>query len=78
MPGGWLVLEFLKINYAHLVKPIAVYIVSSSVKAGGLEKGKGYHFVKEFIPKPIYLDKLTDIAQEADDYRPGLPNIHNI
>jgi len=71
MPGldGWRILEFLKLIYDRLSKPIAVYIISTSVDAVERRDAMGYHFVKEFIPKPIYKDKIMAIAEEVDNYR---------
>ena len=66
---GWRFLEFLKMIYDRLSKPIAVYIISTSVDAVERRDAMSYHFVKEFIPKPIYRDKLIAIAEEVDNYR---------
>jgi len=66
--NGWAVLESLKRIYDRLIKPIAVYIVSTSVDVFEIEQAMSYHFVKEFIPKPIYRDKIIAIAQEAVNY----------
>jgi len=70
MPGmnGWGVLESLKVIYDRLVKPIAVCIVSASIDAVEIKKAMSYHFVKEFIPKPLYSDKIIAIAKEASNY----------
>jgi CheY-like chemotaxis protein len=66
---GWRVLEFLEMIYDRLSKPIAVYIISTSVDAVEWRHAMSYPFVKEFIPKPIYRDKLIAIAEEVGNYR---------
>ena len=65
--GSWHILESLKMMYHRLVKPIAVYIISSTVNAAEIEKALNYSFVKEFIPKPIYRDRIVAIAKEVDN-----------
>jgi CheY-like chemotaxis protein len=64
--NGWSILESLKTNYARLPKPISVYIVSTSIDVNERREAMNYHFVKEFISKPLYRDKIISIAKEGE------------
>jgi CheY-like chemotaxis protein len=64
--NGWSVLESLKKNYEKLPKPISVYIISTSIDATERRDAMNYHFVKEFISKPLYRDKIISIAKEEE------------
>jgi CheY-like chemotaxis protein len=68
MPGmdGWSVLESLEKIYDSLIKPVSVYIISTSLNVADRKKALSYHFVKEFISKPLYRDKIISIAREAE------------
>jgi CheY-like chemotaxis protein len=68
---GWSVLESLEKNYARLPKPISVYIISTSIDITERRKAMNYHFVKEFISKPLYRDKIISIAKE-EEYFPRI------
>jgi CheY-like chemotaxis protein len=68
---GWSVLESLEKNYARLPKPISVYIISTSIDINERRKAMNYHFVKEFISKPLYRDKIISIAKE-EEYFPRI------
>jgi CheY-like chemotaxis protein len=61
---GWSVIESLEKVYDRLSKPISVYIISTSVNIADRTRALDYHFVKEFISKPLYRDKLISIARE--------------
>jgi len=63
---GWSVLESLDKNYDKLVKAISVYIISTSVSIADRQKSMSYHFVKEFISKPLYRDKIISIANASE------------
>jgi len=69
MPGCWNALEFLKVNYERLIKPFMVYVLSTSVDVNKIQRAMSYPFVKEFIPKPIYRDKILSIARELNSSR---------
>ena len=66
---GWNVLEFLDVIYYRLIKPISVYIISTSVNAAEIQRAMSYHFVKEYIPKPIYRNKIIAICKEENSYK---------
>lgn len=57
--NGW---EFLD-AYAtiNIAKPIAIYMLSSSVYENDIEKAKNYQSVKGFISKPISIDRLKEL-----------------
>jgi len=61
---GWGVLKSLEKNYTRLPKPISVYIISTSIDITERCRAMNYHFVKEFISKPLYRDKIISIAKE--------------
>jgi CheY-like chemotaxis protein len=63
---GWSVLNSLDRVYDKLSKPILVYIVSTSVNITDRNKALNYHFVREFISKPLYRDKMISIAKEEE------------
>jgi CheY-like chemotaxis protein len=63
---GWSVLECLENVYDRLVKPVSVYIISTSVNAADRSRAMNYNFVKEFISKPLYRDKIISIAREGE------------
>ena len=63
---GWDVLSNIEQVYNRLVKPVSVYIISTSVSAADRSRALDYHFVKEFISKPLYRDKIISIAREEE------------
>jgi len=63
---GWEVLSNLEQVYNRLPKPVSVYIISTSVSAADRSRALDYHFVKEFISKPLYRDKMISIAREEE------------
>lgn len=64
---GWSVLESLENIYDKLAKPISVYIISTSLSSFDRNRALNYKFVKEFISKPLYRDKITSIAMEEEN-----------
>ncbi|WP_179414081.1 response regulator [Mucilaginibacter sp. E4BP6] len=69
--NGWSVLKSLEENYARLPKPVSVYIISTSIDITERREAMNYHFVKEFISKPLYRDKIISIAKE-EEYSPRI------
>jgi len=65
---GWTVLENIEQVYDRLVKPVSVYIISTSVSAADRTRALAYDFVKEFISKPLYRDKIISIAREEEKF----------
>jgi CheY-like chemotaxis protein len=59
--SGWdFMSSFAKI-YPRLKKPIAIYVLSSSIDPEDINKTKKYPFVKDFIIKPIEKQTLIDL-----------------
>ena len=59
---GWKVLNAIEKLYPSLCKKIEVYVVTVSIMEKDKERALAYPFVKEFISKPIYKDKLISIC----------------
>ena len=61
---GWVFLDdFVKIpnhNQDHL----SLYILSSSINPGDIEKAKQYPIIENYISKPVTISDLTDILKE--------------
>lgn len=67
---GWEVLTDLRVN--SLMKGNKIYMLSSSVHSGDLEKVKEFQEVSGFISKPISLDVLSSIFKEITGASPEL------
>jgi len=61
---GWQFLDKYEPLIDQLSKTIPVYIVSSSVDEEEYKKAKSFQTVKDFIVKPITVERLQQIAQE--------------
>jgi len=61
---GWVFLDdFVKFpnhNQDHL----SLYILSSSINPGDIEKAKQYPIIENYISKPVTISDLTDILKE--------------
>ncbi len=64
-PDGWDVLEAVQNLYNSLCKKIAVYVVTVSIMEKDKQKALGYHFVHDFISKPLYSDKMIAINNDV-------------
>jgi CheY-like chemotaxis protein len=65
---GWFFLNvYQKIHY-WLCKDIAIYVVTASKSEIDIERAASYSFVKQYITKPISMDKLKEIAA-CENYR---------
>lgn len=71
MPGfdGWDFLEKIQYLYPQLIRPLKIYIMSSSINPRDVERSKQYACVRSFIFKPItrevlekYIDEETSAA----------------
>ena len=61
---GWGFLEeFKKINYA-LNFSVDIYILSSSINPCDIEKSKQNIFVKDYICKPLTIEKIIEIKNQ--------------
>lgn len=69
---GWEVLNSLRVNGESLMRENKVYMLSSSVHSGDLEKAREFQEVTGFISKPISLDVLSGIFKEISDANPEL------
>lgn len=62
---GW---EFLN-KFIHIKnnfgKAIPLYVISSSINPIDIDRAKGFEEVKDYIVKPITIDNLEHIFQEA-------------
>jgi two-component system chemotaxis response regulator CheY len=59
---GWCFLNGYQKIRNCLCKDIAVYVVSASISKVDIEKVANYSFVKQYITKPISMDKFREIA----------------
>ena len=64
---GWSVLDTIEKMYRKLDKKVIVYIVSVSIRLIDKERASEYSFVREFISKPLYKDKIISIAEEFNN-----------
>jgi CheY-like chemotaxis protein len=60
---GWEFLEALNGLYKSLSKSITVYVITSSIREADKDNAKRFHFVKEFVSKPLSTAKLTEILE---------------
>ena len=59
---GWFFLNVYQKISPWLCKDIAVYVVSASANQVDIERVANYSFVKQYITKPISMDKFKEIA----------------
>lgn len=62
MFDGWDFLNRFQNIYQSLKKNIKIYIVSSSIDPGDINRSKLYPFVTTFVSKPILKDVFDDIS----------------
>ena len=60
---GWEFLDFLDGLYKLLSKSIAVYVITSSIREADKDNAKRFHFVKEFVSKPLSTAKLIEMLE---------------
>lgn len=65
MPGmdGWDFLDELLRIEKNFHKEVTIYVASSSIATEDKIKAQNYHCVKDFLSKPINLEKLKVIAE---------------
>ncbi|GGH18090.1 response regulator [Mucilaginibacter phyllosphaerae] len=61
--NGWRFLEGLKVLYPELIKPLNVYILSSSVDPKDVKRSEKYAFVKSYLIKPVTRERLSSIME---------------
>ena len=59
--NGW---DFLDV-FDGINDSTDVYLLTSSINENDIEKSKQYHSVKDFITKPLHLDKAKEIVEES-------------
>ena len=66
MPGfdGWNFLDRVQYLYPRLVKPLRIYILSSSINPMDIEKARQYSCVRSFISKHITREVLEKHIDE--------------
>ncbi len=62
---GWEFLDELE-SFAEADK-VWVFLCTSSVDDSDVNRGKQYKFVRDFLSKPIYLNKLREVEKELND-----------
>jgi len=69
MPGldGWAVLDAFNQIQKSFAKKILVYIVTVSIRDIDRDRAMGYCFVKEFISKPLYKEKIISIVESFNN-----------
>jgi CheY-like chemotaxis protein len=60
---GWEFLEEYKTLSAHINNNIKIYILSSSVDKNDIMRSKEYNSVIEYVVKPVYKEKFSEILQ---------------
>ena len=63
---GWQFLEEYNQSKVQEVKDIQIYILSSSLYREDLRKAFIHPFVREFVGKPLNMDKIKTIFQKDD------------
>ncbi|HKK39866.1 MAG TPA: response regulator [Cryomorphaceae bacterium] len=61
--NGWEVLDRLK--DIELGKKVAIYVCSSSINPSDIRKAKEINIVSEYIIKPLNLEELDELLDEA-------------
>jgi len=62
--NGWAFLDKVQHVYPKLVKPLKIYILSSSINPKDMQHTKQYKCVKSFIFKPITKEVLEKLVNE--------------
>ena len=62
--NGWAFLDKIQQLYPNLIKPLRIYILSSSINPKDIEYVKQYACVKSFIFKPITKEMLERLVNE--------------
>lgn len=60
---GWEFLEEYKTLRQSIETPIKIYILSSSVDKNDIMKSKEYNSVIDYVIKPVYKEKFSEILQ---------------
>ena len=60
---GWEFLEEYKQFQGQLPKPIAIYMVSSSVNSSDMQKSRSYNAVSDYLVKPVSRSKYQELME---------------
>lgn len=60
---GWEFLEEYKTLAKQINSPIKIYILSSSVDKNDIMRSKEYNSVIDYVVKPVYKEKFSEILQ---------------
>jgi CheY-like chemotaxis protein len=60
---GWEFLEEYKQFQAKLPKPIAIYMVSSSVNSSDMQRSRSYNAVSDYLVKPVSRSKYQELME---------------
>ncbi len=58
---GWNFLEDFEKIFETLVKPMTIYMVSSSIDPRDVQRAENNPYIKEYVTKPITIDKLHQL-----------------
>jgi len=61
---GWAFLEKVQQIYAHLAKPVRIYILSSSINPRDIQYARQFACVQSFVFKPITREVLERLVDE--------------
>lgn len=64
---GWQFLEEFTIIRDKIVKPISIYITTSSISQNDINKAKNVGFISDFIIKPISLENFKAIIEKLSN-----------
>ncbi|MEO8171548.1 MAG: response regulator [Sediminibacterium sp.] len=60
---GWEFLEEYKQFESKLPKPIAIYMVSSSVNSSDMQRSRSYKVVSDYLVKPVSRSKYQELME---------------
>ncbi len=58
---GWMFLDDLAKIKSNLSKEFPIYMVSSSIDPRDINRSKDYHEIKDFVIKPVSLERFTKL-----------------
>ncbi|AYL95246.1 response regulator [Mucilaginibacter celer] len=64
--NGWEFLNRLALVYDDLKRPLAVYILSSSIDPRDIKRSHKYNFIKSYLIKPVSVKTMEDIIKDVE------------